>query len=153
MAELEIARHLIMAAEAQRAALLRQQRCVGSGMGIMALAAASLPYGRMQVGVLSHLPLLILVTLPAKLCFGLVQKAFVARDMGVVTQAAISLAYRGVDEFVCEGASVVAVKTVLCNSRSGDNHQQQDEQSGMNGKPDVFHRLKPSRVAGCAVAF
>lgn len=23
----------------------------------------------------------------------------------------------------------------------------------MNGKPDVFHRLKPSRVAGCAVAF
>lgn len=123
MAEFEIPPHPIMAAETQLAAFLRQQRWVGGGVRIMALAAAPFPYGRMQIGVFSHLLLLILVALLAKLRFGLVQKARVACDMGVVAQAALPLAYRGVDEFVCEIVSVVTVKTVLRCGWNGSNQQ------------------------------
>lgn len=96
-------------------------------MGIMALAAAPFAYGWVQIGILIHLTLLILVALLTQLRFSLVKKSFVARDMGIVAQDAIALAYRRVDEFVCESASVMTVKTVLRSCRDRDCHQQQDE--------------------------
>jgi hypothetical protein len=127
MAEFKIPLHFIMAAEAQLAAFLGQQRCVGCGMRVMALTAAPIAYRGMQIGIFSHLPLLFLVALLAQLRFGLEQKALVACDMGVVAQAAIPFAHGGMDIFVCESASVMTVKTVLRGSRNGGQNQQQGE--------------------------